>query len=183
VFGVGALGLMIWDAHNLRIIESVGMGWDTGAPLWPYQASFILLLAINVPAFAIAVPFLNSLHFYTLTERYPVLFPIILAWWYWVETRIDFGILGRRRYRHPMWMVVILSCAGAALLLIAGRATFDDTMWFRQHGWNFWIILRSACIEFWAFILGSAALIAALQLIRRERSLRRTLLATREIVR
>jgi hypothetical protein len=43
--------LMVWDLHNQRIIRSIGMGWDTGAPLWPFQTPDTLLFALNLPAF------------------------------------------------------------------------------------------------------------------------------------
>jgi len=41
LFGLLAVALMTWDYHNQRIIESIGMTWDTGAPIWPYQTSWI----------------------------------------------------------------------------------------------------------------------------------------------
>ena len=47
VMGILSLPLVLWDIHNERVIESIGMGWDTGAPIWPYQASDILLRLIK----------------------------------------------------------------------------------------------------------------------------------------
>ena len=41
---------MAWDLYNEGIIAQTGMGWDTGAPIWPYQTPAILLFAINTPA-------------------------------------------------------------------------------------------------------------------------------------
>jgi hypothetical protein len=37
VIGLVSATLMVWDLHNQRVIMSMGMAWDTGAPLWPYQ--------------------------------------------------------------------------------------------------------------------------------------------------
>jgi hypothetical protein len=42
VMGIVSLPLVLWDIHNQRVIESMGMAWDMGAPLWPYQSSDIL---------------------------------------------------------------------------------------------------------------------------------------------
>jgi len=57
VFGGLAAALMAWDIHNTHVMESMGMAWDTGAPIWPYQSSFLILFAINFPAFVLAAPF------------------------------------------------------------------------------------------------------------------------------
>jgi hypothetical protein len=48
--------LMAWDIHNEKVLESTGMAWDTGAPLWPYQASSLILFALNLPAYVLATP-------------------------------------------------------------------------------------------------------------------------------
>jgi len=51
-FFLGGLSsaFMAWDLYNEGIIAQTGMGWDTGAPIWPYQTPAILLFAINTPA-------------------------------------------------------------------------------------------------------------------------------------
>ena len=66
----GALGtaLIIWNVHNTRVIESMGMAWDMGAPIWPYQASWLLLVGINAPAYVPSdtdIRALSSLHWPT----------------------------------------------------------------------------------------------------------------------
>ena len=32
----------------------MGMGWDDGAPVWPYQTPNILLFTLNTPAYFVA---------------------------------------------------------------------------------------------------------------------------------
>jgi hypothetical protein len=76
--------LMIWDLHNNRVIESMGMGWDTGPPVWPYQASWIALITINAPAYAISAPLFYLFNLQTAAARYPLLFPVIVIWWWWL---------------------------------------------------------------------------------------------------
>ena len=61
VMGIVSLPLVLWDIHNARVIESMGMAWDMGAPIWPYQASDILLRLLNGPAYSIAMPIANLL--------------------------------------------------------------------------------------------------------------------------
>jgi len=45
VMGALSVALMVWDSQNQRVIRSMGMAWDTGAPLWPYQTPDTLLFA------------------------------------------------------------------------------------------------------------------------------------------
>jgi len=91
--GSVTIALMLWDFHNQHAIEAMGMGWDTGAPVWPYQASSLLIRIVNAPAFVLAFPFFFLPHMQLENARYPVLFTVVLLWWWWFGTRIDFGIL------------------------------------------------------------------------------------------
>ena len=59
----------------------MGMAWDTGAPLWPYQAPDTLLFALNLPAYLIVAPVtywkigvLGPIHYL------PMLIALLL-WW------------------------------------------------------------------------------------------------------
>ena len=54
VMGLFCAMLIVWDLHSQRVIESMGMAWDTGAPLWPYQTPDTLLFALNTPAFLVS---------------------------------------------------------------------------------------------------------------------------------
>src|SRR5581483_8533443 len=76
-----SLPLILWDIHNARAIESMGMAWDMGAPIWPYQASDILLRALNAPAYSIAMPIASlcrvpaPMHFLLIVPA------IVMSWW------------------------------------------------------------------------------------------------------
>src|SRR6266404_1369660 len=106
--GIVSVALIIWDLYNLHVIRTMGMAWDTGAPVWPYQASLLLHHAINAPAFVLAAPFFFLPHLETMEMRYPVLLPVILLWWWWLGTRIDFGILGGQHLRRPKLLAFLL---------------------------------------------------------------------------
>jgi hypothetical protein len=45
VFGFLSLILFAWEYENDRVIESMGMAWDMGPPMWPYRGTVILLCA------------------------------------------------------------------------------------------------------------------------------------------
>ena len=82
VMGLLCALLMLWDLHNQRVIRSMGMAWDTGAPIWPYQTPDTLLFALNTSASFIS----NASEFYFRIGAmsplsYSMFFPAILVWW------------------------------------------------------------------------------------------------------
>ena len=81
VMGVLSLPLIFWDIHNARVIGLMGMAWDTGAPIWPYQTSDILLRFLNGPAYSIAMPIASFLKLAAPSHHFLV-FPAILIWWW-----------------------------------------------------------------------------------------------------
>ena len=65
VLGFLATVLMVWDYENNRMVELMGMGWDMGAPFWPYQAIYLLLFTVNAPAFVLSMPILKLLNLHS----------------------------------------------------------------------------------------------------------------------
>ena len=92
--------LMIWDLHNVRVVESMGMARDIGPPVWPYEVSWIALLSINAPAYALSTPLFLLFNARNSQERFPLFFPLIIAWWSWLGRRIDSGLFPSRGERH-----------------------------------------------------------------------------------
>src|SRR5882724_9887372 len=91
---MGALSwlLVIWAIYNDRVIASMGMGWDMGAPLWPYQTPQILLYVLNYPAHYVAQPMANHLGLVS-PHHYLLVFPATLLWWWFVGLRLDCGLV------------------------------------------------------------------------------------------
>jgi|SRR5215510_1182921 len=85
IFPSGALiisgPLLIWDLYNERVIAAMGMGWDTGPPVWPYQAPAILFFSLNFPAYFVSVPVANALGL-NAPVHYLVVFPTAVLWWW-----------------------------------------------------------------------------------------------------
>jgi hypothetical protein len=92
VMAVVSVPLVAWDTHNDRVIESMGMAWDMGAPVWPYQASDILLRLLNAPAYAIAMPIANLLRL-VAPMHFVLIVPAILIWWWFLGLTLDRGIV------------------------------------------------------------------------------------------
>jgi hypothetical protein len=157
---------MVWDIHNQHVIMSMGMAWDTGAPLWPYQTPDTLLFALNAPAFlisaAISAPFrfrlIGPLHYVTL-------FPAIVAWWWLVGLYLDHR-LGSRNVRKTKTGAVLFCLLAAGLLFLG----VEESRWAFRWWWTYsrqvlsvtdLIFLRLIAPSMWCFVLSFVALSAA----------------------
>jgi len=119
VMGIASLPLVLWDIHNERVIVSMGMAWDTGAPIWPYQTSDILLRLLNGPAYFVTMPFANALRL-AAPNHYLLVFPAILLWWWFLGLRLDHGlVITKSRWRWPVFSVLVVL---AVLLLWAATS-------------------------------------------------------------
>jgi hypothetical protein len=171
VFGFLAALLTLWDYENNRMVVLMGMGWDTGPPFWPYQAVYLLLYTINAPAFVLSTPILKLLSFQTLSLQYSVWFPAIVGWWWWIGTRIDFGLLGRRHYRHARLLSGVLIAATIGLLCIGTSAVLGEIHWWMEYGRNSSLyrvpsLLRTVAPVLWSVVLAGGCLTAAIRLFR-----------------
>jgi hypothetical protein len=162
VFSGLAVVLMAWDFHNTRVIESMGMAWDTGAPMWPYRASSAILFAVNFPAFVLAAPFFLLGQLQTYPTRTMIL-PLIAFWWWWIGTRVDFGILGRRRYQYPKATAGILVAMAAGLLSWALYTGVSEFQFWKEYGLglrrNYLVLLSGTTIPIisWCLVLSRGA--------------------------
>jgi hypothetical protein len=171
VFGFLAIMLMAWNYENDRMVKLMGMGWDMGPPFWPYQATYLLLFTINAPAFVLSMPILNLLNLQTLSLQYAVWFPAIVGWWWWIGTRIDFGVLGGRHYRHGKLFAGLLITASLGLLYVAARTTLGEFHWWMEYGRNpspFRVptLLRTVGPVLWSLVLAGGCLMAAKRLFQ-----------------
>ena len=133
VMGIVSLPLVFWDIHNQRVIESMGMGWDTGAPIWPYQTSDILLRLLNFPAYFIAMPITNALRLFA-TRQFLFVFPAILLWWWFLGLQLDQGfVIAKSRWRWPVFSFLVVL---AVLLLWTATSICAESFrwWFRYAG-------------------------------------------------
>jgi hypothetical protein len=80
--------LMTWAISNEQIIKSMGMTWDTGAPVWPYETPQILLFALHFPAYIVAQPVAKSLGLIA-PDHYRVIVPTGMLWWWFLGSQVD----------------------------------------------------------------------------------------------
>jgi len=163
--GVNA-ALMVWDLHNQRVIQRMGMAWDTGPPVWPYQAAWTVLLALNAPVHALCLPAFAVFGLRTATERYPFLFLAAILWWWWLGCRVDSGLLPAWTHRHRRWTSAALLVSALALTCIGARLVLDAASWWVRYGDGpsvpvALILLRSLGPALWCFAIAAVPLVAA----------------------
>ncbi len=173
IFGLLALALFAWDYENERVVASMGMGWDTGQPVWPYRAVPLFSFAVNGPAYIISWPVLKLLDVHNNSLQYAIWFPAIILMWWWTGTCIDFGLLTRRSYNHRKPIAGILLAGGIVLLILAAHVGFDEYRLFQQY----WpghspiygiLLLRAIGPILWCIFLARAFVHSAIRLIRFE---------------
>lgn len=162
--GVITAALTIWDIHNSRVIDSVGMGWDTGAPIWPYQTSDILLRLVGFPAYFVVTPLANALGF--VAPLYHLLvFPTVLAWWWFLGLAFDRPSILSTVRRTGSLRVTLIGLA--VLLLCSAAAVSANTFrWWFQYGTSLWsvqalLLLRFLTPAIWCCFLSFILAVAA----------------------
>lgn len=173
-FGIISAPLMIWDVHNQGVITRMGMAWDTGAPLWPYQAPDILLRFLNFPAYVVVQPAVNLLHWYG-AQSYLLVFPATVIWWWFVGLRLDCGLV--RLSNRRRWSLVAVFVTLEPLLLWVGFRSSVDTFhwWFRYGGVLPWlpisktlVTLRLLAPTVWSVTLAVLVAVSAKRAITQE---------------
>lgn len=128
VMGFVSLPLVLWEIHNENVIASVGMGWDTGAPIWPYQTSDILLRLLNAPAYCFSVPVANMMRLFG-PRTFFLVCPAILLWWWFFGWLFDQGLaMTKPRLR---WSALLVLAVLAVLLLLWAVAPPSFSFWLK----------------------------------------------------
>lgn len=175
IFGLISLALMCWDYYNVRVIESMGMAWDTGAPWWPYQASWMFLGALNAPVHLVASLVCLPLRLENL-QRALFEFPFILLLWHWVGTRVDFGIVSRGHHSWPKTKSAIPAVTSAGLFAFAVFVAVYFAPMVKSRGYELdrgrplvWGVSLSLVL-LWSVGLAAASAFAAIKLLRGTKS-------------
>jgi hypothetical protein len=132
--GCIAAALLLWQIHNSRIIASMGMAWDTGAPIWPFQTPEILLVILNAPAYLLAAPVSASFGLQTSVERAPVMLPAIVLLWFYVGRSIDFGLIPRRWLNRKRLLLSVLIPIALSCILVGIHLTVEGAKWWSRYG-------------------------------------------------
>lgn len=147
VMGGLSIPLILWDIHNVRVIQSMGMGWDTGAP-WQYQLSDLLLRLLNGPAYSIAMPVASVLRLFA-PMHFILVGPTIVIWWWFLGSVLDRGMV--------RWRLVGMLVVGLVLFLWSVTATSSMRLYYREfHFSTVLTVLR--CLTPAGWLLGLTCL-------------------------
>ena len=115
----------------------MGMAWDTGAPLWPYQTPDILLRFLSFPAYFFAMPVANWLRLWLhIGTSYFVTGPLIIGWWWLLGFWLDRGLVKQSVSRR--WLLFsLLVTLGLTLSWGAVITTLDSFRWWSHYGTYF----------------------------------------------
>src|SRR6202158_1433101 len=171
IFGALALFLFAWEYENDRVVASVGMGWDTGPPVWPYRAVPSFSYGVNAPAYIVSWPILKLINLRTLSLQYAVWFPAILVLWWWVGSYFDFGLPGRESHPRRKLRTGILLVASSVLILLAAQVGFDQYRWAREYWSGHPLIYATTFLGpagsiLWCLFFASIFVRAAIYLVR-----------------
>jgi hypothetical protein len=170
-FGLVSFALIAWEFHNERVIQSMGMAWDTGPPVWPYQASWILLQGINAPARLMDLPVIAAFGLKSGQQQLALELPTILVWWWFIGWRIDFGLVPTQISLHRIWQVVGLWTISLGLFGFLAYLIADQLHFWSEYGTvtgQLMRLMRSAGLLIWCLLLGTWTAIAGLRCIRKD---------------
>ena len=140
------------------------MGWDTGAPIWPYETPWVAFEIINAPAVLAGSLVNDILGLQGFGQRLPALLIATLLLWLCVGTAIDRGVFPRL-IRTPLGRLCIvglaLASSGVGIALAAGAI-----QWWSSYGdWSFSGILKVARIIAQATWCGAVTIASILTVI------------------
>ncbi len=133
-FGLVSFVLIAWEFHNERVIQSMGMAWDTGPPVWPYQASWILLQGINAPVRLMDLPVIAAFGLKSGQQPLALELLTILVWWWFIGWRIDFGLVPTQISLHRIWQAVGLWTISLGLLGFLAYLIADQLHFWSEYG-------------------------------------------------
>jgi len=168
VFGLIALALIASAIYEGRHC----MGYDGGGrPFWPCDAPRYFLAVINLPPIALIQIPLNHSATVPLYLDYVVEFPLILLLWWFIGTRIDFGLLGIGKYENRRsWTAIMITATTILVGLIVWSIWSDIAFHLRypiQAGSrysNLLVELRSVPVVLWFSALAYAFVSAAFRI-------------------
>jgi len=136
----------VWLPFALSLISSIFMAWglyaqwqcrfeDAVRPFWRCQAPDFAIELLNAPPVVLSRPLANSWPTRPIYFGYVVELPLVFLWWWFVGTRLDFGLLGLGQYRHRRAWLSLLVASIALLLALFGWSQLDDIRFYQQYSY------------------------------------------------
>jgi hypothetical protein len=170
VIGVVSVVLMAWSLHipgsDCDVIDEMRINWHCGG------SGFILEL-MSAPAIKVADSLADTWSKGPREFTYIVELPFIILLWWFMGTRVDFGLLGTERCKHRgVWLGALLT-SFAILLAFFGWSLWKGVQFYRAYSdpsTNTYLAsikdLRSLPLRLWLMTLMLTFGLAALRIAR-----------------
>jgi hypothetical protein len=132
--GIAAAILSLWQVHNSKVIIAMGMAWDTGAPMWPFQTPEILLRTLNMPAYLITRPIASACGLQTSLAEIPILLPCIVLLWFLVGRSIDINSVPHQWPRRRKRLLGLFIPFAILCIYVSVRVASAGVMWWSEYG-------------------------------------------------
>ena len=181
IAGLVALALMLWGVH----VDQRCIGYDAGRPFWPCETPNYITELIAAPAVAVGQGLSNIWRTAPDHFNYAIELPCILLLWWFLGSRIDFGLLGTGEYRKRRLYATLMAVASAMLIGLLCWSFWEEIKFHQKFSsaanWGYFRIVadfRSLPAFLWltAFAVGFG--VAAFSVFRGKTGQRGKLLAS-----
>lgn len=107
--------------------------YDAVRPFLQCEAPDFAIELLSAPPVVLSRLLTNSWPTSPVYFAYVVELPLVFLWWWFVGTRLDFGLLGVGRYRHRRAWLSFLLASVALLLTLFGWSLWEDIGFYKRY--------------------------------------------------
>jgi hypothetical protein len=109
------------------------VGYDAGKPFWPCETPDFFLNLLSAPPVILAQHLANFWGTAPSYFPYALELPLIFGWWWFVGTRLDFGLLGVGAYRRRLTWLGVFIALFVLLLVLFGWGQWEDIRFYQSY--------------------------------------------------
>jgi hypothetical protein len=155
--------LTVWDCWNSVVIQRMGMAWDTGPPIWPYQTPDILLHLLNLPALLLTFGLVSP-------KQHLAWYPMTILMWWGIGTLLDWKKKTHLKHRS-YGLVAVLLLFSACFVWFGTAMAVDACRWWHDIGEpasrnTALILLRLGAAPAWCFGIAVFLVVRAIRVVQ-----------------
>jgi hypothetical protein len=169
VFSLASVCLMAWGIYA----QARCWTYDSGRPFWKCEAPDFFIELLSAPPVLLSRPLTNAIDNFPSYFPYLVELPLIFLWWWFLGTRLDFGLLGVGSYKYRRSWISPYSTLIVLLVALLSWSLGEDIQFFEKYSYlsvNPYLgaiaDLRWLPLRLWLLILIVGLGLAALRLAR-----------------
>jgi hypothetical protein len=169
VFASISVALMAWGLYAQRKCWT----YDAGRPFWRCEAPNFFIELLSAPPVVLSRPITNALHNAPSFLAYVVELPFIFVWWWFIGTRLDFGLLGVGPLKRRRVWLGFYSALIALLLAFFSLSLWEGIQFYQKYSYlheNPYLASianpRSLPLQLWSLILIVGFALAVVRIAR-----------------